>query len=263
VKLFLDHFRELWRYRVLIESLVWREVKARYRGSALGWFWTFLNPLFQLIIYRFVFQIATRGVTMHDYAVFLFIGLLPWGWLATTVPNAALSILAGGSLVTRVCMPPQVLPMVHVLSNLVNYLLAIPIALGAAAWYGRYPTTALVALPLVILIQFVFLYGVGALLASLTVSYRDIQFLVQNLMMVWFFMTPVVYSFDETIPPKYRGLLMANPTTPLLLSYQRIFYHRQMPEPEHLLLAAAWAVALLVLGVSVFERRRDVLAEEI
>src|SRR5438105_12169436 len=127
---------------------MWREVMARYRRSILGFFWTLLNPLLLLVVYRLVFTRLTHAVDIHDYAVFVFIGILPWLWLTSSVTNGCTSISQGGSLITRVCMPPQVLPAVAVLANLVNFVLALPLAVLAAAAYGVYPSPYAVLLPL-------------------------------------------------------------------------------------------------------------------
>jgi lipopolysaccharide transport system permease protein len=257
-----DHFRELWRYRVLIESLVWREVKARYRGSVLGYVWTLLNPLLLLAVYRLVFTKYTQAVLIPNYAVFLFVGILPWLWLSSSVSNGAGSIYHGGALITRVCIPPQVLPAVAVLSNLVNLLFALPVALAAAAVYGIYPAPALAALPLVIGLELIFLYALALFLAALTVRFRDVEFLVQNIIMIWFFLTPIVYPLDK-VPEQYRAVALANPATALLRPFQEIIYHRALPTPAFLALAAAWSIGLVLISVRAFESMRDTLAEEI
>ena len=257
-----SHFAELIRYRALIESLVWREVRARYRGSMLGFFWTLLNPLLLLLVYSLVFTKVTRAVDIPNYAVFLFVGILPWLWLSASISAGSVSISQGGNLITRVCMPPQVLPAVTVLSNLVNLLLALPVALLAAAWFEVYPTGALVALPIVLLNQLAFCYGVALLLATLTVRFRDVQFLVQNLITFWFFLTPIAYPF-HAVPEQVRGLIMANPATSIILPYQQMVYYCVFPTPVYLALGAGWSAVLLSLALVVFEARRDTLAEEI
>jgi len=257
-----DHFAELVRYRALIESLVWREVRARYRGSMLGFLWTLLNPLLLLLVYSLVFTKVTRAVDIPNYAVFFFVGILPWLWLSTSVSAGSVAISQGGNLITRVCMPPQVLPAVTVLSNLVNLLLALPVALLAAAWFEVYPTWALIALPIVLLNQLAFCYGVALLLSTLTVRFRDVQFLVQNLITFWFFLTPIAYPY-HAVPGQFRILIMANPATAIILPYQQTIYYRIFPSPVYLALGAGWSAVLLLLALVVFEASRDTLAEEI
>jgi ABC-type polysaccharide/polyol phosphate export permease len=258
----LEHFRELFRHRALIECLVRREVKARYHGSALGYLWTLLNPLLLLVVYRLVFTRFTRAVTLPHYEVFLFVGILPWLWLSTGLSNGTVSIAQGGSLVTRVCIPPQVLPAVAVLSNLVNFLFALPVAILAAAAAGILPGAPAVLLPLALMIELVFLYGLTLLAAALTVRFRDVQFLVQNLLMVWFFVTPIAYPL-ALIPEPYRPFVLANPATAILRPFQQILYEGRWPDASALAIGSGWAVAVLALGVAVFEAMRGSLAEEI
>ena len=258
----IEHFRELWRYRTLIGSLVRRDVAMRYRGSVLGYLWTLLNPLMLLAVYQLVFSQIMRAVSVPHYAVFLFVGLLPWLWLSSSLTNGALSIANGGSLITRVCMPPQVLPTVVVFSNFANFLFALPVAVGGAVFAGLMPNAAMLALPLAVLPAMVFLYGLSLLVATLAVPFRDVQFLVANLVMVWFFLTPIVYPLDA-IPGPWRPLVAANPATVLVHPFQSIIYERRFPDPTELGIGALWAVAAMILGVVVFERLRGRLAEEI
>ncbi|HEY8367997.1 MAG TPA: ABC transporter permease [Thermodesulfobacteriota bacterium] len=258
----LEHFAELYRYRALVASLVWRDVKARYRGSVLGYAWTLLNPLLLLLVYQLVFTRFTRAVDMPRYLVFLFVGILPWLWLAGSIAVGAQAIVGQANLVTRVCMPPQVLPAVTVLSTMVNFLLALPLAFAVVLGSGLVPGPSVVLLPLVVLVQLAFLYGIVLALATLTVRFRDIAFLVQSLLTLWFFLTPVAYPFAQ-VPERYRPLVLANPATPILLAFQDLLYHGRAPDPALLLLGVGWAVLFVVLAVRLFESMRHGLAEEI
>ncbi len=260
--LLIEHFHELYRYRALIDSLVRREVKARYRRSVLGYLWTLLNPLLLLLVYLMVFTRFTRAVNMPGYALFLFVGILPWLWLNTAITNGTTCLVQGGGLITRVCMPPQVLPAVAVLSNLVNFLLSLPVAVAAVALGGVWPGAALAALPAAIAVEMIFLYGASLLSATLTVRFRDVQFLAQNLLLVWFFLTPIAYPM-AMVPERYRPLMYANPATVLLRPFQEILFEGRLPDPLHLVLGTGWALALLLAAVTVFESMRDGLAEEI
>jgi ABC-type polysaccharide/polyol phosphate export permease len=258
----LGHFRELYRYRVLIECLVRRELKARYRSSVLGYIWTLLNPILLLAVYWLVFTRYTRAVEMENYAIFFFSGILPWLWFSASLVAGSTSIAQGGALIARVCMPPQVLPAVVVLSNLVNFLCALPLAVGAAALAGIVPSPAMIFLPVAVAIELVFLYAVATALAALTVRFRDVSFLVQNLVMIWFFLTPIAYPLRE-LPERYRWLVAANPATPIILPFQQIVFFREVPEVQTFALGAAWALVALVAGALVFESQRDTLAEEL
>lgn len=258
----IEHFRELYRYRALIDSLVRREVKARYRRSVLGYVWTFLNPLLLLTVYLLVFTQFTRAVTVDNYALFLFVGILPWLWLSGSIVSGTTSIAMSGGLVTRVCMPPQVLPAVAVISNLVNFLLGLPVMLAAAAVFGRGPVAAYLLLPVVIALQTIFSYGVALAAATLTVRFRDVQFLAQNLLMVWFFLTPIAYPI-ALVPERFRLWLHFNPAVALLRPYQEIVIEGRPPSLAHLAAGLGWGLLAVLAAVAIFEAMRDSLAEEI
>jgi lipopolysaccharide transport system permease protein len=262
VRTFLDHFRELYRHRVLVGALVWRDIKARYRGSVLGYLWTLLNPMLLLGVYSLVFTKYTRAVDLPHYPVFLFVGILPWLWLSSAIASGANAIIGGASLITRVCIPPQVLPAVTVLSTAVNFGLALPLALGAAAAVGLAPAASLLLLPVVVVLELLFLYAIALSVSALSVRFRDVGFLLQSVLTMWFFMTPVAYPI-ASVPYPYRDLLMANPASPLFLTFQDIVFFRRDVSPLTLGLALLWTATLLVLGVRVFESRRDTFAEEI
>ena len=140
-----QNLRNLYRYRVLIQSLVVRELKARYRGSFLGFFWSFFNPLLLLTVYTIVFNyiLPNRALTTQPYALFLFTGLLPWTWFSSALLESSNVIIAGGNLIKKIIFPAEVLPFVSVLANLVHFLLGTPILLlfiliykVPITWYG-------------------------------------------------------------------------------------------------------------------------------
>jgi ABC-type polysaccharide/polyol phosphate export permease len=262
VSALLEHVRELYRHRALLAALVWRDLTARYRGSILGYFWTLLNPLLLLGAYSLVFTRYTQAVDLDGYPVFLLVGLLPWLWLSGSVALGANSVVGGANLITRVCFPPQVLPAVTVLSTLVNFLLALPVAILAGALVGLPPGPALALLPVVVALELVFLYAVALALASLTVRFRDVGLLAQSVLTIWFFLTPVTYPLAG-VPEDYRALMLANPAMPLLVAFQDILFFRRAPDAGYLLLALAWTTGLLLVAVRIFDALRDSFAEEV
>jgi lipopolysaccharide transport system permease protein len=262
VGVIVEHFRELYRHRALLGALVWRDLKARYRGSVLGYFWTLLNPLLLLGVYLLVFTRYTRAVELEHYPVFLFVGILPWLWLSGSISVGAGAIVAGAGLITRVCLPPQLLPAVTVLSTAANFLLALPAALLAAAATGIRPGLALLLLPVVVILEVLLLYGITLSVSAATVRFRDVAFLLQSVLTMWFFMTPVAYPLSA-VPETYRWLLLANPASPLIVAYQDILFFRRSADALLFGLGAAWAVVVLALGVWIFESLRDSFAEEL
>src|SRR6476659_1052659 len=185
-----ENLKQLIRYRGLIQSLVARELKARYRGSVLGFMWSFINPLLLLAIYSFVFSIilpnATPGV--QPYGVFMFCGILPWNWFATSLTDASGSLIAGGNLIKKVLFPAEVLPFVSVLANMVHFFLGLPILIAFLFYYRRWPDGLdLFWFPVTVIVQLIFTTGLALVLSALTVHFRDIRDILSNVLTLWFF----------------------------------------------------------------------------
>jgi lipopolysaccharide transport system permease protein len=261
----IRNLEELYRYRALLWSLTLRELRARYRGSVLGFLWTFLNPLLLMVVYALIFSVYMRAQIPH-YTYFVFIGLLPWIWFSSSVVGGASAISDRRDLLTKVRFPAQVLPATVVMTNLSNYLLALPLVLGLGAAYGVWPSWHLLALPLVVATQLVFTLALSYAISALNVSFRDLQHIVSNLITLWFFLTPVLYS-SAIIPVTVRGLpardlaIYTNPMAILIRSYQNIFYEHSLPEAKPLVAVLAISVLLLMVGAWIFESRRDEFAE--
>jgi len=238
-----------------------RELKARYRGSALGFLWSFLNPLLYCSVYALVFAVYLRFGT-ENYVIFLISGLLPWLWFSSSLLEASGSILAGGNLIKKVLFPAEVLPLVVVLSSFVNFLLSLPILLLFVIAFKRPIGLAILSLPLVMLIQLVFTTGLAFMFSALCVHYRDVQHILANVLNLWFFLTPIIWPLAQ-IPELLRFTVNVNPVAPLVLAYQSIFYENQFPNFMQLSAAAAMAVLIYLLGASMFERYSVIFAEEV
>jgi len=254
-------FRELLAYREILLILIWRDLKTRYRGSVLGFLWTFLNPLLLMIIYSLVFSVYMR-VEIHAYPIFVFAGLLPWIWFSSAMLSGASSVVDSGTLIKRVPFPPQILPAVSVTAALVNFVLAVPLLLVFMVAWGLPIGWSLLMLPLSIAIQYVFTLGLTIVLSMLTVRYRDLQQLLANVLTLWFFVTPVLYP-TTMVPARFQALLMLNPMAILVGSFQDALYGAQVPSLWPLMLVAVLAIAVLGVALAVSDRMRWGLAEEI
>jgi lipopolysaccharide transport system permease protein len=261
----LENLRQLPRYRGLIQSLVSRELKARYRGSVLGFFWSFANPLLLLLVYTFVFSYVMRPPEgIHDYALFLFCGLLPWTWFQTSLVESSGILISGGNLIKKVMFPAEILPIVTVLSNLVHFLFGL-IILVVFLIYFQAPLHPLELLwfPVVVAIQLVLTLGFALILSALTVHFRDIKDILANVMTLWFFATPIIYSWRNP-PPQIRRFLDLNPVTHLAVSYQEILYFDgPFGHWKWLLALGVGSVVLFLFGYFLFDRLRDSFAEEV
>jgi lipopolysaccharide transport system permease protein len=257
----------LARYRGLIQSLVVRELKARYRGSVLGFFWSFVNPLLLLLVYTFVFStiLPQRDERTQPFAVFMFCGLLPWTWFSTSLLEATGSLIAGGNLIKKVLFPAEVLPIVSVLANMVHYALGTLILAGFMVWFDHYPDfQGLAWFPIIVAVQFVFTTALALLLAALTVHFRDLRDLVQNLLTFWFFTTPIIYPYFMEGVRQFQPFFNANPFFHLAISYQEVLFFPGPVGHWRWLVGLGFVSALLFLGAYwVFDRLRDSFAEAV
>jgi len=254
----------LFRYRLLIHSLVGRELKARYRGSVLGFFWSFINPLLQLLTYGFVFTVilpGRRSENIEPYLLFFFCGILPWTWFQSSLAEASGVLISGGNLIKKVLFPAEVLPVVTVLTNLVQFLLGMPALLVFLVLYGRLSWWSLL-FPLPVLVQLVFTLGLALLVSALTVHFRDIQSILTHILHLWFFASPVLYFYGD-LSGWVRAFLRVNPMTHLLVSYQQMLFHGAFDHWKGLGAAAGVSVLCYALGAFLFDRLRDTLAEEV
>ncbi len=256
----LRNITELYQYRALLWSLTLRELKARYRASVLGFLWTFLNPMLQMLTYGLVFNVLLRQQIRH-YLFFQFVGLLPWIFFSASVVSGATAISDRRDLLTKVRFPPQVLPATVVATNLANYLLSLPLMIALGLLYREWPSWHTVVFPIVLLIQVLFTLGVAYIVSAINVAFRDLQHIVSNVITLWFFLTPVLYELS-TIPEPYRKwIIWFNPMAPLITSYQAIFFHHQLPAARPLLYVALVSMLLLWLASQVFQQRREEFAE--
>lgn len=257
----LRNLRELYQYRALLMNLTQRELRARYRASVLGFLWTFLNPTLQMAVYALLFKGVMRQDT-PNYTYFIFVGLLPWIYFASSLGGGATAISDRRDLLTKVHFPAQVLPATVIATNLANYLLSLPLMVGLGLLFGVLPSWHALAFPIILFVQTLFILGLVYLVSALNVAFRDLQHLVANITMLWFFVTPVIYPASN-IPDRWWRpiLLQANPMAVVATSYQAIFYEHRLPDPQPLLMVAASSLALLWLASLLFEARREEFAE--
>jgi lipopolysaccharide transport system permease protein len=263
----LANLRQLFRYRALIQSLVARELTARYRGSALGFIWSFVNPLLLLLIYTFVFTIVLPGVhppELEPFALFMFCGILPWTWFSSSLLESASVLITGGNLIKKVLFPAEVLPIVSVLAGLVHFCLGLPI-LAVFLIYYRVPVwpSDLLWFPLIVLIQLLLTTGLALMVSALTVHFRDVRDLLANLLTLWFFATPIIYPITQ-VPERVRRLLNLNPFTHLAVAYQDVLFSPgPFAQGRRLLAVVIASMVVFLAGYFVFDRLRDTFAEEV
>jgi lipopolysaccharide transport system permease protein len=256
----LRNLRELYQYRALLWSLTLRELKARYRGSVLGFLWTFLNPTLLMVAYTLVFGVFMKN-PIKNYVFFLFVGLLPWTFFASSVGMGASAISDRRDLLTKVRFPPQVLPATVIATNLCNYLLSLPLMFALGIYFGTFPSWHIVAYPVVLGIQILFTLALVYFVSALNVAFRDLQHILTNVLIFWFFVTPVLYD-SSIIPPRFReAIMLLNPMAAVVTSNQAIFYSHHLPAAMPLALVGVESLVLLWLAALVFNHRREDFAE--
>ncbi|MBF0170224.1 MAG: ABC transporter permease [Nitrospinae bacterium] len=261
LKLFILNVQTLLRYRELIGSLVGKELKARYRGSALGMLWTFLNPLLLLTVYALVFSVYMR-VEMENYAVFMFAGLLPWIWFSTSLLDGVNSVVSSGDLITKSMFPAEILPMVKIVANLANYVFSLPLLIFFMFVYGIPLTAQVVWLPVLMVAQLTLTVGLVYFFAAMNVRFRDTQHVLGSALTLWFFVSPILYPASQ-VPEEYRFTFLLNPMAPMVMGYQNIFVHGT--PPDFLAVGGVFLGGLIVslFSVAWFERNKETFAEEI
>jgi ABC-2 type transport system permease protein len=256
--------RTLVTHRQLLQDFAWRDLRSRYKGSALGFGWNFAIPLLQLAVFYLLFGVllGTRPRTAtgeQNYAVFLFVGLLPWTFFANSLSAGASAILANSAIVKKVRLPLELLPASAVLSSLVNFLLSTLVLLGVLAAFGPREPVGLLFVPLLVMVQIVMNLGFAYLLAAANVFYRDVQHILGILLTAWYFLTPVLFSVQIVADrPTERELLYLNPMSAIVVSYQRALLDGLAPDWSRLAYSVVFAVVVLALGFNYFRRsKRD------
>jgi lipopolysaccharide transport system permease protein len=252
--------------RALVIALVRRELSARYRGGALGFLWSFLNPLLLLLVYATVFRLVfAPRADVEPYALFLFGGVLVWGFVSSSLSDAVETFRTNGPLLRKTTVAPEVFPAAAVGARLAHLLLALPV-LGAAVVFAAArgsvaPGPALLEFPLVLALLSLAVFGAALAVSALSVHFGDVRDIVGNLLTLAFFVTPVLYPV-EAVPERFRGLLRWNPFATFFGAlHDTLFFFRPVRSADWLWMAGTAAVALLV-GGALFERLRDSLAEE-
>ena len=259
---FLQTVREIYSYRQMIVAFVRRELRGRYKGSFLGFLWTFLNPLLQLCVYSIVFSTILKS-GIEKYYLFLFVALIPWIFFSSSVLGGAASIIAQKDMVKKIYFPREVLPISTVTTNFVNMLLCFIVVFAVVILSGiKLNFLALLCLIPVWIVEYILALGMAFLTSAVTVYFRDMEHILGILMMAWQYLTPVLYSYD-IIPPQYQLIFDLNPMTPIISAYRDILYESKVPDLKSLISATVMGLVVLVIGWITFSKLKRRFAEEL
>lgn len=251
----IELVRDSIKYRELIWALALKELKIRYKRSVLGFLWALLNPLLLMLVLTVVFS-SIMGANIPHYAIFLLSVLLPWTFFAQSLAYAAESIVGNADLIKKVRVAKSVFPMAAVVSNMINLFLSlIPLVLIVLVLqHSLYLTWLYLPVPLLALTLFT--VGATFFFATLNVFYRDVAHILQVVLQVWFYVTPVLYSIDA-FPVKYRWLFKLNPLIFVLNGFRLSVYYGKLPAIQSVLASFACGLAALLIGFAIFRRFED------
>lgn len=254
---------EFWQRRSLLWHMTVRHLRGQYKQSVLGYAWAFVNPLSQMLILSFVFSVILR-IPSQDvpYPLFLLVGLVPWIFFSGTVSSATDSVVGAASLVTKVYFPREVLPTAAMLTKLVDLGFGILILIGLMVYFGHPPEWTAVWLPVLFFIHILFMLGLAFPLAALNVYFHDVRFLVGVVLLMWFYMTPVIYPV-ELVPDRYRILFDLNPNSLFINAYRRVLLEGVDPGLDRVFLGTVIALLTFLIGYYLFKRMESGFADRI
>lgn len=245
----------------LVYELVGRDMKVRYRRSALGILWSLLNPLAYLVVLVFVFQ-SVAPLNIPNYPLFTFTGVLAWGWFSSALPAATNSITSNRELIRQPGFPSAILPVVPVVSSLVHFSIAMTLVIVTLLIAQHGLSVTVIALPLVVSLQFLVTLSIGYITATIQVRFRDTAHLLGTLMLLGFFITPVFYR-PGLLPARYQLFYSVNPMAQLIGAYRDILLDGRWPDFFALLVLGGISAVALWLGHRLFTRMSMSFAEDI
>ncbi len=257
----MNIFKKIYNYRELLKTNVKKEIRGRYKNSFLGILWSFLNPLLQLLVYSVIFGALLAGGD-ETYPIYICVALIPWTYFTTAITQSSFTIIGNGDIIKKVYFPREILPISVVTSGAVNFVISTIIILAFVIFSGIGLSWYIVLYPFILLIQYILLLGIGFIVSSVTVYFRDLEHIIGVVLMAAFYATPIVYNIDQ-LPHTLQVLVNLNPMTHLINAYRDIFYYHQMPNMEILFALLGISLVLTVIGYFIFKKLQKGFAEEL
>lgn len=249
------------KYKDLIIELTLREIKARYKQSFLGFFWVILNPFFQMVILSFVFsKILKMSGLGVPYPIFLYAGLLPWVFLANSLAAAVNSLVSNASLIKQVYFPREILVLATLLAKAFDFFLSFVVFLILMIFFKVPFTFFILFFFLIFILQFIFVFGLSLILAAFNLFYRDVQYLLNLIVTLWFYLTPVIYA-PEFFPEKYRFFFKLNPMSVFINAYRKVLLGGGFPNFKSLAIGLFMSLIVFLISYKIFKKLEGVMAD--
>ncbi len=253
--------KELTRYHGMIGNFIKKEIRGKYKGSILGFLWNFIVPITQVVVYLMVFSIVFRP-EIESYPIYLITGMVPWIFFSEALGGGTGTIVANSSLVTKIYFPRSVLPLASTVSKFVNFLISMVIVIIVIAAYGHgFDPVALLFLPVMMILLFMFAFGLTLLMSALNAYLRDLEYIVSVALMIFIWLTPIMYQRDMFDDPLLTTILKLNPMTYFVEGFEQILYSLSVPATFTFLMCVGLAVGTLLVGWIAFHRLEKDFAE--
>ncbi len=252
---------ELWEYRELLYFLTWRDIKVRYKQTALGVAWAIIQPLFTMLVFYFSFRkLAKVPSDGLPYPLFCYAALVPWSFFANGLTQSSNSLVGSANLITKVYFPRLTIPLATVLSGAVDFALAFALLIGMMAWLGVAISIKIALFPLFILLAFATSFGVGLWLSALNVEYRDVRYVVPFITQFWMLATPIAYP-SSLLGEPWRTIYGLNPMTGVVEGFRWALLGTNTPPGSMLYVSSLASIAILISGAFYFRRMEKTFAD--
>jgi lipopolysaccharide transport system permease protein len=257
----LGIIRSIVSYRELVRELTTREIKARYKQSVLGYAWVMLSPLCQMIVLAFVFSTLLKvNITGTTYPLFLYVGLLPWTLFTGSLQSSTSVLIENSSLIRKIYFPRELFILSTMLAKLADFFLASTVFIVFFIVFRQEAHLSILFFFPLLMIQFIFSYGLSLILAASNLLYRDIQYVLNLILLIWLYLTPVMYP-PEIMPEQYRFIHQLNPMAQLLTAYRQTILFGELPSLASFATMLATALITLVIGHLFFKRLEGIFAD--
>lgn len=252
---------DLYNYRELLKTNIKKDIGGKYKKSALGILWSFINPLLQIAVYAWVFQVILKS-DIPNYVIYLCCGIIPWQFFSSVVLRGAATVVDNGNIVKKVYFPRIILPISVVSSECINFMISTVIIFGFVIFGGIGLSINILWYFVILAIQFIVSIGVAMITSSITVYFRDLMHILGIIIQLLFYATPIAYSI-KAVPENLQWIVKINPMSYLIDGYRSIFYSKTMPDFKGLAIALGIGVGLCLIGYFTFKKLEKRFAEEL